>query len=301
MFEISKIAYDLYVQNWIDEHTTPDLRLQNIREYHSYVRECSIDGNEPNTYEDWLSEYGFHGSVYVCYEEFCDMEYHDKDHIRSLLGEDDTLIEMYYRDIEELLDKEALGCGDDLTHATINESKAIHFEHENEDINKGDLKSDKAREVATKICDLFEEILDRYDITIPDDEREGAEDEARLYGSTYYAFEDRVVKCLNTFAEQNKYNIAKKVDLENFKFAMECLDYSPEDYTEKELQDMFDTLFDKLSNDDIYNGIYNENLEDVISEYEKPNNLDSRISEATQRSKEMNKDDCEKSEMDLEI
>ncbi len=108
MFEISKMAYDIYVQNWIDEHTTPELRLQNIRDYYCYVQECLIDGIEPDNYKNWLSDYGFNGSLCVCYEEFCDIEYHDKDYIKSLLGEDETFIEMYYRDIEDRLEKEAL-------------------------------------------------------------------------------------------------------------------------------------------------------------------------------------------------
>lgn len=123
MFEISKIAYDLYVQDWIDKHTTPDLRLQNIREYYSYVGECLAVESEPYIYKEWLSEFGFNGSFCVCYEEFCDMEYHDKDYIRSLLGKDDTLIEMYYQDIEDYLEKEALSCDDKLISAATNEAK----------------------------------------------------------------------------------------------------------------------------------------------------------------------------------
>jgi len=37
--------------------------------------------------------------LYVCYEEFCEMEYHDKEYMYSLL-ESEELIAMYHSDIE---------------------------------------------------------------------------------------------------------------------------------------------------------------------------------------------------------
>lgn len=39
--------------------------------------------------------------------------------------------------------------------------------------------------VASDIVGLFEDLLEKFDITIPDDDREGNEGEARLYGQTY--------------------------------------------------------------------------------------------------------------------
>ena len=38
---------------------------------------------------------------------------------------------------------------------------------------------------ADDIIDIFEELLDRLDITIPDKWRDGEEDEARIFGDTY--------------------------------------------------------------------------------------------------------------------
>jgi hypothetical protein len=52
------------------------------------------------------------------------------------------------------------------------------------------------RELAVEILDEFEELLDSKDITIPSKDREGSPDEARLYGSEYYALEDAVVNIL---------------------------------------------------------------------------------------------------------
>ena len=36
VFNISKVAYELYKQEWIDTHTTRDMRLDALREYHLY-------------------------------------------------------------------------------------------------------------------------------------------------------------------------------------------------------------------------------------------------------------------------
>ena len=67
----------------------------------------------------------------------------------------------------------------------------------------------------------------------------------------------------------NKYEIAKEVRIEDFKNAMEYMDFSPDDYTEKELVEMFNTFEDLLSNDDTYNRIYDETLYYVLQKKEK--------------------------------
>ena len=52
------------------------------------------------------------------------------------------------------------------------------------------------RKYAHAICDKFEDLLDKHDISIPDPDRQGGEDEDRLYGSTYYDLEDEVYHIL---------------------------------------------------------------------------------------------------------
>lgn len=100
MFDISKMAYDLYKQDWLDTHTTPEMRLQNIREYYDFVQECLSEHDLPGSYEDWLFENGIpRGGFYVCYEEFCDAEYRDPEYVRFLLNNDDALMKLYYQDI----------------------------------------------------------------------------------------------------------------------------------------------------------------------------------------------------------
>ena len=63
----------------------------------------------------------------------------------------------------------------------------------------------KSRELAITICELFEELLDEYDIIInkeerdeymkdmDDDEKEGV---ARLFGSAYYSLEDSITEII---------------------------------------------------------------------------------------------------------
>ena len=49
---------------------------------------------------------------------------------------------------------------------------------------------------ADDIIDIFEEMLDRFDITLPDKWREDEEDEARIFGDTYYELENKIVERL---------------------------------------------------------------------------------------------------------
>lgn len=51
-------------------------------------------------------------------------------------------------------------------------------------------------DIADDIIDIFEELLDRLDITLPDKWREGEEDEARIFGDTYYELENKIVERL---------------------------------------------------------------------------------------------------------
>lgn len=55
---------------------------------------------------------------------------------------------------------------------------------------------DRERELAIQILDLFEDLLEEHDITIPDEDREGNPEESRLYGSAYYSLEDAITNLL---------------------------------------------------------------------------------------------------------
>lgn len=62
----------------------------------------------------------------------------------------------------------------------------------------------KVRPIANQICEQFEDLLEKHDITIPDEDREGNEDEARLYGMTYAKLEDTITSILMVTAEMIK-------------------------------------------------------------------------------------------------
>ena len=63
----------------------------------------------------------------------------------------------------------------------------------------------------------------------------------------------------------NKYEIAKKVRIENFTNCMENMGFNPDDYTEEQILEMFDEFEDLLANDDVYSGIYNETLCSIVN------------------------------------
>ena len=54
----------------------------------------------------------------------------------------------------------------------------------------------KLRQFSADICEVFEDLLDKHNITIPDKNREGDESEARLYGDEYSDTEDYVTQIL---------------------------------------------------------------------------------------------------------
>ena len=70
----------------------------------------------------------------------------------------------------------------------------------------------KLREYSVAICDLFEELLDWHDITIPDEDREGDNNEARLYGMTYARLEEDVLFLLKELTTNVKENPNAELD-----------------------------------------------------------------------------------------
>jgi len=97
--DISEIAYELYKEDWIGKYTTTYQRVKTKREYLEYRKECIDNDFEIDAFEEWIWDNGYSGTLYVCYEEFCEMEYHDKEYMYSLL-ESEELIAMYHSDIE---------------------------------------------------------------------------------------------------------------------------------------------------------------------------------------------------------
>lgn len=55
---------------------------------------------------------------------------------------------------------------------------------------------EKLINTAADIIDIFEELLDKLDITLPDKWRNGEENEARIFGDTYFELENKIVERL---------------------------------------------------------------------------------------------------------
>lgn len=70
----------------------------------------------------------------------------------------------------------------------------------------------KLREYSVDIVELFEDILDRYNIDIPDEDRIGDENEARLYGMTYSNLEEDVVAILEDLVNNVKEHKDAEID-----------------------------------------------------------------------------------------
>ena len=96
---ISKLCYELYKIDWKRNNITADIETNNIKDYYKGL----VDNDTDYTYEDYVSEFGYGGYLYACYDEFCESEYLDKDYICGLLN-DDKLIQMYLEDIEKSSD-----------------------------------------------------------------------------------------------------------------------------------------------------------------------------------------------------
>ena len=73
----------------------------------------------------------------------------------------------------------------------------------------------KLREYSVDIVELFEELLEEHDITIPDEDRTGDESEARIYGSTYGDLEEEVKHILSKLVLRVKTVPEAEIDVEN--------------------------------------------------------------------------------------
>lgn len=55
---------------------------------------------------------------------------------------------------------------------------------------------DKNRKVAIKIIESFENLLEKYNLKIPSEDREEDPEEANIFGTNYYDLEDEIVTIL---------------------------------------------------------------------------------------------------------
>lgn len=99
-YNIREFAYELYKQDWLNAYTDKNMRLDAIKSYYSYRKECAEEGVPADSYNEWIMDFGFGSNCYVCFDEFCDNEYLDEDFISSLL-DNPELITTYKEDLRE--------------------------------------------------------------------------------------------------------------------------------------------------------------------------------------------------------
>ncbi|MBP3781638.1 MAG: hypothetical protein J6I68_00145 [Butyrivibrio sp.] len=95
VLDIKELCYELYKIDWM-RRITPKEQMESLK---NYYQDLKVDGRAA-TYEEALSEIGFGGQIYACYEEFLQGEYTSRDYMVELL-DDEALEEEYIADLYE--------------------------------------------------------------------------------------------------------------------------------------------------------------------------------------------------------
>lgn len=100
---IARAAYELYKQEWLDQHTTKDERLNKLRAYWTEAARRAKLGIPMETFDIWLeSVNGYGGHLYASFEEFSCEEYEDPAAMALLLGQG-SLLSLYRQNRDEVL------------------------------------------------------------------------------------------------------------------------------------------------------------------------------------------------------
>lgn len=92
---------------------------------------------------------------------------------------------------------EICDCNGEIIYDFADEDIKNHYEELNRKEEENTINiTNSLTDTADDIINIFEELLDRLDITLPDKWREGEEDEARIFGDTYYELENKIVERL---------------------------------------------------------------------------------------------------------
>lgn len=83
---ISKIAYERYKKIWFHDHITVNQFNRTKEAYQEYIKECEEWNSIPDSFAEYIEENGFYGGeLWVCYDEFLDVEYMDSSFMQSIL------------------------------------------------------------------------------------------------------------------------------------------------------------------------------------------------------------------------
>lgn len=120
---------------------------------------------------------------------------------------------------------------------------------------------DERRKLAIKIIDKFEELLNKYNIKLPNDEREGNEEEASIYGKDYFNLEDEITNILDNYVATK--NVKHSINEEAI-FRL-CNGHTFEEIKEKNINELdynkahdLALLEDEIHSVSVYLGVYDE-------------------------------------------
>ena len=97
---IDVIAYKKYREDWIKRQNFSDTFMEEVQEdYALFKAECYP--NSAYTFHEYLDNYGFLGTSYVCINEFLVAEYHDVVYMNALLTDEEY--NQYLEDVSEFV------------------------------------------------------------------------------------------------------------------------------------------------------------------------------------------------------
>lgn len=82
---LERKAYERYQLDWLRNHNFSIKDLLQVIEETPFSREVNIVEDKLSAFE----EVGFNGELYVCFNEFLDNEFQDKDYMKFLLTEEE--------------------------------------------------------------------------------------------------------------------------------------------------------------------------------------------------------------------
>lgn len=83
--EMAKACYELYKTDWENTHLTDGEKDAARTDYEQGIKEDADFSNLYPTFEDYLFDVGYDGSLYACYAEFLDAEFADEAYMMGLL------------------------------------------------------------------------------------------------------------------------------------------------------------------------------------------------------------------------
>lgn len=108
MKDIAQIAYEKYQLDWMRNHNCSLEELINHMN-DIYDEQFYYDGKNlspKDAFAVFEDDYGFNGSLYVCFDEFINAEYTDSGYMEYLLSEDE--FSSYQEDIAKRKNEEDL-------------------------------------------------------------------------------------------------------------------------------------------------------------------------------------------------